>query len=60
MLLSKNRQSMTNRGPGARPSTIRRGGGRISPKHQILLVALGFFLLNLVLIAIWAWALFGR
>lgn len=32
----------------------------ISAKNQILLIALGFFVFNLVLIAIWAWVLFGR
>ncbi len=33
---------------------------RASPKLQIMLVAVCFFVLNLVLIAVWAWALIGR
>lgn len=42
------------------PSELRKPDRGISAKNQILLIALGFFVFNLVLIAIWAWALFGR
>lgn len=51
---------MTEHEPEPRPRDAAESGRRISPKNQILLVALGFFVFNLLLIAIWAWALFGR
>ena len=51
---------MTDRLPDDRMQTKNRPVHRISPKNQILLIALGFFVFNLVLIAIWAWVLFGR
>ncbi len=49
-----------------RPDSVGRPGDkntkrwRASPKLQIMLVTVCFFVLNLVLIAVWAWALIGR
>ncbi len=51
---------MTDQSPGEGMRTTDRPVHRISPKNQILLIALGFFVFNLVLIAIGAWVLFGR
>ena len=51
---------MTDQSPDDRMRTKDGPAHRISPKNQILLIALGFFVFNLVLIAIWAWVLFGR
>ncbi len=51
---------MTDHSPDNEMRSEDRPAHRISPKNQILLIALGFFVFNLVLIAIWAWILFGR
>jgi hypothetical protein len=51
---------MTEHETGGRPRGENKLGRGISPKNQVLLIALGFFVFNLLLIAIWAWALFGR
>jgi len=51
---------MTDHEVKSSSSEARKPERGISAKNQILLIALGFFVFNLVLIAIWAWALFGR
>ena len=51
---------MTDQSPDDRMPRKDGPAHRISPKNQILLIALGFLLFNLLLIAIWAWVLFGR
>ena len=51
---------MTNHEVDTRTPEMSKSERGISPKNQILLIALGLFVFNLLLIAVWAWALFGR